>query len=278
MTIAISIKVHDGLVLSADSASTIAQVENPTGVINVYNNANKIFNLYKGLPIGGMTWGAGSIGTASISSLAKDLRRRLMGEDPDHLDWRIQPETYTIQEVAARIRQFMYDEKYAPIYQNAPTGPETGVLVSGYSAGQTLAEDWLVVITQNAPAPVLPRAIDDVGAIWYGQGEAVARIVKGYGGDLPQALMQIGIPLNRIPQAMDQITQIVNVPLMVAPMPIQDAIDLGEFLVHVAIMFSRFTPGAPSVGGPIEIAAITKHEGFKWIKRKHYFTSVLNPS
>jgi len=30
-----------------------------------------------------------------------------------------------------------------------------------------------------------------------------------------------------------------------------------------AITYFRFTPGAPSVGGPIEIAAITKHEGFK---------------
>lgn len=57
----------------------------------------------------------------------------------------------------------------------------------------------------------------------------------------------------------------------------QDAIDLAEFLVHLTIMFSRFSPGAPSVGGPIEIAAVTKHEGFKWIKRKHYYEQRLNP-
>jgi hypothetical protein len=60
-------------------------------------------------------------------------------------------------------------------------------------------------------------------------------------------------------------------------MPIQDAIELAEFLVHTAIMFSRFTPGPQAVGGPIEIAAITKHEGFKWIRRKHYFHSEFNP-
>ena len=29
---------------------------------------------------------------------------------------------------------------------------------------------------------------------------------------------------------------------------------------------------------PIEIAAITKHEGFKWIMRKHYFDVRLNPA
>jgi len=47
-------------------------------------------------------------------------------------------------------------------------------------------------------------------------------------------------------------------------------------LVHAAIMYSRFLPGAQIVGGPIEIAAITKHEGFKWISRKHYYEGVLN--
>jgi len=65
--------------------------------------------------------------------------------------------------------------------------------------------------------------------------------------------------------------------LVEAAMPIQDAIDLAEFLVDTTIQFSRFTPGAPLVGGPIEIAAITKHEGFKWIRRKHYFSEELNP-
>lgn len=60
-------------------------------------------------------------------------------------------------------------------------------------------------------------------------------------------------------------------------MPIQDAIDLAEYLVNLTVMWSRFTPGAAVVGGPIEIAAITKHEGFKWIRRKFYFDKALNP-
>jgi hypothetical protein len=61
------------------------------------------------------------------------------------------------------------------------------------------------------------------------------------------------------------------------PVPIQDVIDLAEFLVHMTKMFSRFSPGAPTVGGPTEIASITKHEGFRWIKRKHYFDPKYNP-
>ncbi len=60
-------------------------------------------------------------------------------------------------------------------------------------------------------------------------------------------------------------------------MPIQDAIDLAEFLVDLTTKFIRFCDGAQTVGGPIEIATITKHEDFKWIKRKHFFPRELQP-
>jgi hypothetical protein len=55
MTIAVALKVQDGIVLAADSASTLfgegVGGAGP-GVVNVYNNADKIVNLGKGLPIG----------------------------------------------------------------------------------------------------------------------------------------------------------------------------------------------------------------------------------
>ena len=59
-------------------------------------------------------------------------------------------------------------------------------------------------------------------------------------------------------------------------MPLQDAIDLAIFLVDVTIRHSQFFPGAQVVGGPIEVAAISRHENFKWIQRKHYYRQELN--
>lgn len=70
----------------------------------------------------------------------------------------------------------------------------------------------------------------------------------------------------------------LEIPLLVPSMPIQDAIQLAEFLVDFVIKFSKFRMGAPTVGGRIEIAAITKHEGFKWVKRKHYYSEEYNPT
>ena len=67
-----------------------------------------------------------------------------------------------------------------------------------------------------------------------------------------------------------------GLPLTFPGMPIGEVIDLAHFLVDATIKFVRFTPGHPTVGGPIEIAAMTRHEGFKWIQRKHHFPRDLN--
>jgi len=55
VTIAIAVKVHDGVVLAADSAASIMH---PAGAAHglaawVYNNANKVFRLGKDLRVGG---------------------------------------------------------------------------------------------------------------------------------------------------------------------------------------------------------------------------------
>ena len=62
MTVAIGIKVAEGIVLAADSASTMSVTwsDGTSAVANVYNNACKVFNLHKQLPVGLMIWGAGS--------------------------------------------------------------------------------------------------------------------------------------------------------------------------------------------------------------------------
>jgi hypothetical protein len=276
MTIAISVKVHDGLVLTADSASTlIRSVSGTHEVLNVYNNANKIFNLCKGLPIGGMTWGSGSIGNASITTIAKDLRRRFAGNEPSFASWHLDPASFTVESVANRAAEF-FEEKCKPLPKDQQ--PRFGFMVAGYSAGAPFSESWVIDVADGAkPVVTKVRTDDDCGANWYGEPEAVQRIVVGFGTQLPDALKAIGISDANMPDALKKIAATTQAPLIFSPMPIQDAIDLAEFLTHSAIMYSRFNIGAATVGGPIEIAAITKHEGFKWVKRKHYFESTVNP-
>jgi hypothetical protein len=41
-------------------------------------------------------------------------------------------------------------------------------------------------------------------------------------------------------------------------------------------LIRRMSPGEETVGGPVDVAFISKGDGFVWIKRKHYFKPDLN--
>lgn len=52
---------------------------------------------------------------------------------------------------------------------------------------------------------------------------------------------------------------------------------MAESLVNLTSFERRVTPDAETVGGPIDVAVISRGDGFIWIKRKHYFDPDLNP-
>lgn len=41
--------------------------------------------------------------------------------------------------------------------------------------------------------------------------------------------------------------------------------------------YIRYAPGPLTVAPPIDLAAITVHEGFRWVARKHYYAPEYNP-
>ncbi|NQS99270.1 MAG: hypothetical protein HQ591_12525 [candidate division Zixibacteria bacterium] len=55
---------------------------------------------------------------------------------------------------------------------------------------------------------------------------------------------------------------------------LQDACDLAEYFIRATADFQRFSNMMPDVGGAVDIALITKYSGFKWIKCKE-LTKIL---
>ena len=53
--------------------------------------------------------------------------------------------------------------------------------------------------------------------------------------------------------------------------------NLAEALVNITSVKRRASLETESVGGPIDVAVISKDDGFVWVKRKHYFEPDLNP-
>lgn len=57
---------------------------------------------------------------------------------------------------------------------------------------------------------------------------------------------------------------------------VEEMAHLAESLLGLESLKERVTSASESVGGPIDVAVITKTEGLVWIKRKHYFDANLN--
>lgn len=53
--------------------------------------------------------------------------------------------------------------------------------------------------------------------------------------------------------------------------------NLAEALVNITSVKRRASLETESVGGPIDVAVISRDDGFIWVKRKHYFDPDLNP-
>jgi hypothetical protein len=52
---------------------------------------------------------------------------------------------------------------------------------------------------------------------------------------------------------------------------------MAESLVDITALRRQFSMTEETVGGPIDVAVISKGDGLVWIKRKHYFDKSLNP-
>ncbi|KIC23378.1 hypothetical protein RA23_15015 [Leisingera sp. ANG-S3] len=59
-------------------------------------------------------------------------------------------------------------------------------------------------------------------------------------------------------------------------LPVDEMAELAETLINLQSLKEKVTKPSETVGGPVDVAAITRSEGLVWIKRKHFFDPSLN--
>lgn len=74
-------------------------------------------------------------------------------------------------------------------------------------------------------------------------------------------------------QARAHVVPVIN---MVGVLPKDELATMAEALVNLTSFKRKVTADTETVGGPIDVAIISKGDGFVWIKRKHYFDPKLN--
>lgn len=268
MSIIVSVKINDGVVMAADSATTFYKDTGEAG--QIYEHATKIVNLVNGLPIGVMTCGSGGVGNASIDTLLKDLRVCLSSSGQQELD----TSKYTMEDVTTRVRDFFNERAHAAGFKAFLI-----LRVCGYSSGRPLPEVWQVGFSDGQCfGPLSIQKEEDMGPRWNGEEEALNRLIMGLPSKLGDVVVKEGVlTKEQMEAALPKLYPHIIEPLIMNAAPIQDAVDLARYMVETTKGFIRFSViRTKTVGGPVEIAAITKHEGFKWVQRKHFYPHELN--
>ena len=142
------------------------------------------------------------------------------------------------------------------------------MFIGGYSAGHFFSEQFVGLLPfASAPTPVFPDASGKphFGASWYGQTDVLTRIVRGYANDTMRALEKMGVPTTTLQDCMN--TAPAHLPIIFDGMPLQDAIDLADYLTSAVIGSQRFCAGPAGCGGPVDIAVI-RPANFAWARHK----------
>jgi hypothetical protein len=285
MTICVSVKVSEGLVLAADSAAAIqGMIQDPTGkssagILKTYDHVRKLSHI-KDYPIGTLTWGTALVGARSVESLIKQYEYSLnsLGEEEEKIrERRMRGDAkseerpqYSVQDIAAGLLKHVkgvYETEFTS--HPADRQPPLGILVSGYSSGEFFPEQWLIELPVSSELkPIRPEVNGkpDFGTNWFGLSDAIVRL---HWGRDDQAINILAEHFKTPPDEIRRLLAKLQYPVFFDGMPLQDAIDYAVYLVNVVIGRFRFVVGAPLCGGEIDVAVITPNT-FTWVQRKSW--------
>lgn len=271
MTICIGIKVNSGIVFVADSATSMLQGSGGVlGISRVYNNADKIFNLHRKLPVVAMTCGLGNFGSESISTIVKGIRVTLMGDETYRQD------NYSLERMVG-VCHATFLERFNALDEAVRKAHSFEFFVGGCSSNGGADELWKFQFSHGQFSdPVLLAGGGDCTIMWAGQPEACVRLVLGHASNTYEVLRAANLSHQQATDLSLSLQRNAEASFLEPSMPIKDAIELAEFLAQTCASFVKFLPGADTVGGDLDIATVTKYEGFRWIRRKHFYPQELN--
>ncbi|HKY66926.1 MAG TPA: hypothetical protein VJM49_11170 [Acidimicrobiales bacterium] len=263
MTLAVTVVCQDGVVVAADSRTTLGNHR----MLRVGSDfTHKVFASGE---VAVATYGEAFVDDRSIASHMAEFAVVEAGNCAHP------------GPVAERLAAF-FGDRYDAQWVDAPDDDEgapppgvaaLGFLVSGYDdAG--LGEAWEVTLPDRAVEQIATTA-NGGGAAWRGQSDVVTRIVRG--ADL-ELLARLAAH-NKMTGDLDVVMPLLDECSYRIPfdsMNLQDGIDFAVLCIRTTIDVQRLTLGPlatspefswPGVGGPIEIATVTATGGFRWVQR-----------
>ncbi len=268
MTLNVSLRVPDGIVLASDSLATLMQAFNQKmNVPATCTSCGTIFELkdvqtppvaipsstwpyaQKMYPLQGIygiaTFGSAFVNSRSIYNHIIELESKLSNpNEADHFEKTSQTIiSYFQAQLFAEWKKIGIDPALQP-NDFAPFGFHF-VGFTKDANGEPMPNTYLINVGKT---PKVDK-YNSIGCTWSGDGSVVRLLWN------------------------PAVSAVANY----AAFSLQDAIDYAKFLIRTTADFQRFSGRLPTVGGEIDIALITNHRGFRWIAQKELYRILDKP-
>lgn len=227
MTLIVSLRIPDGIVLAGDSLSTLPTQAVPTKL----SYRQKIFPFCGKFGVG--TFGADLLAETSVYFSLRLFEERLKQQPPKGA-------TEIARKVGTEFHNLLVEQlRREDVSVDALPAEEVflGFQVVGYDESEPRTVEVLV------GKEVRFHVLDKLGCTVSGNREIV------------QVIWDLSESSSESSHFFPPVTSL------------QDAIDYAEFLIRTTIDYQRFSPNFPNVGGDIDIALVTPFDGFRWIRQ-----------
>jgi hypothetical protein len=262
MSLGIAFKGPEGIVLAADSRVTLmAEMEQNQErrlLPSTFDNATKLLQINKQKHIGVVTYGLGAIGQQEPRTAHSFL---------PELDEKLPTERMSVADFTDKLGQFFLGHWRATMPENWQ-GPDITFLVGGYDESAVYGRVFQINIPSH-PEGIEWNAGAQFGVTWGGQLEYINRLVKGFDPRLP-SVVERHLELNeeQRKELEQHLERELSSRIPYQFLPLQDCVDLSVFLIRTTIELQAWIIGVRGVGGAIDVATITRTDGFEPIRRK----------
>jgi hypothetical protein len=264
MSLGIAFKGPEGIVLAADSRVTLTAEMQRGGEKMMfpatYDNATKLLQLSGIDNVGVVTYGIGAIGQQeprTAHSFLPELEETLSKEEIDQ---------FSVEEFAKKFSDFFIAQWNAKMPAEY-SGPDMVFLIGGFDAGAAYGKVYKVAIPSN-PAPEEQNA-NQFGVTWGGQLEYTNRLIKGFDPQLPMIAKTFLKLTDEQQVALEKhLEGVLSTRIPYQFLPLQDCVNLSIFLIRTTMELQNWIVGVRGVGGAIDVATITRTDGFKAVQRK----------
>lgn len=259
MSLGIVIKGPEGLVLAADSRVTIGRKTSNNEIFQVsFDNATKLLSFKDQDYVGAVTYGAATVGASlrTAQSYLPEFEAQLESEG-----------RLSVEDFAERLRSF-YLDRWKEVGIADYQGPSMVFVVGGYNEDEHYGRVYVIELPHGPEVQERNPGPNEFGFTWGGQREIIDRIITGYDANMIGLAKEVLNLDDEQEIALSKAIQQLRMPIPLQILPLQDCVDLAIFFIRTTIDAQKLGTGLRGVGGFIEVATITRRDGFIYIQQK----------